>query len=116
MRIFKVLAKIIGGILLASLIAFLFGAVVQWLWNCLMPGLFHLPVISFWQAAGLVLLSRLLVGNIGSHNRHGAHGCCGDKGKEACCCGRGKGHWARWCASHKSKDCCETEGQDRAES
>ena len=34
--------------------------VTQMLWNVLLPELFGFPIISFWQASGLVLLGRLL--------------------------------------------------------
>lgn len=70
MRIVGFCFKLVGGLALATLIAGLFGWIVQHLWNWLMPALFHLPAVTFWQAAGLVLLSRLLVGNIGGCN-HG---------------------------------------------
>jgi len=40
------------------------------LWNLLMPGILHLPQISFWQAAGLLILSRLLFGFGGHWGRH----------------------------------------------
>ena len=30
----------------------LFGFATMWLWNWLMPALFKLPVIGFWQAIG----------------------------------------------------------------
>lgn len=36
--------------------------VVMLLWNWLMPVLFHLTAISFWQALGLFVLSRMLFG------------------------------------------------------
>jgi hypothetical protein len=36
--------------------------VVMLLWNALVPGLFSGPVIGFWQAAGLLVLSRILFG------------------------------------------------------
>ena len=42
----------------------LFGYVVKWLWNWLVPALFtgaHL--ITFWQAIGLLVLSRILFGS-----------------------------------------------------
>ena len=39
-----------------------FSAVVLLLWNALLPVIFHLPVITFWQAAGLLLLSKILFG------------------------------------------------------
>ena len=37
----------------------LFGAVTMWLWNWLMPTIFKLPEIGFWQAIGLLLLSQI---------------------------------------------------------
>jgi hypothetical protein len=41
------------------------------LWNALMPDVFHLPAINYWQAAGLMLLSRLLLGGLrGFHHHH----------------------------------------------
>jgi hypothetical protein len=45
-----------------------FSAVVMLLWNCLMPVIFNLTLISFWQALGLLALSRILFGGIaGKH-------------------------------------------------
>ena len=38
----------------------LFGAVTMWLWNWLMPAIFKLPAIGFWQAVGILLLSQIL--------------------------------------------------------
>ena len=38
----------------------LFTFVVMWLWNWLMPAIFSLGVITFWQAAGLLFLSKIL--------------------------------------------------------
>ena len=48
---------IIGILILACL---LFGLPLQILWNTLMPELFSLPYISFWQACGLQLMADLL--------------------------------------------------------
>lgn len=48
---------IIGIIILTVMIL---GFPVQILWNLLMPELFGLPVIGFWQAVGLNFLSTLL--------------------------------------------------------
>lgn len=39
-----------------------FGQAVHYLWNWLMPGLFALPAITFWQSVGLLALSWLLFG------------------------------------------------------
>jgi hypothetical protein len=38
----------------------LFGAVTMWLWNWLMPAIFKLPTIGFWQAVGILILSHIL--------------------------------------------------------
>ena len=51
------------------------GAVVMALWNWLLPSLFGLPVVTFWQALGLLALSRILFGGVGlSGRRHGMGG------------------------------------------
>ncbi len=42
-------------------------ALVMVLWNLLMPALFNLPELRFWQAVGLLLLTRLLFG-FGQHH------------------------------------------------
>jgi hypothetical protein len=68
--------KAIKFICIASLAVFLFAYVVMLLWNCLIPSIFGISSITFWQAAGLLLLSRLLFGTFhrcggGGHKRHG---------------------------------------------
>src|SRR5258708_32137886 len=57
-RIFRVLKFVVIGILAFTV----FGFVVTHLWNYLMPGLFGLHMITFWQAVGLMFLGRLLFG------------------------------------------------------
>jgi hypothetical protein len=42
-----------------------FGQAVLQLWNLLMPDIFGLHPISFWQAVGLMALSWLLFGGLG---------------------------------------------------
>jgi hypothetical protein len=46
------------------------GWIVMLLWNWLLPGIFRLPPIGFWQALGLLALSRILFGGFG----RGGHG------------------------------------------
>jgi Ca2+/H+ antiporter, TMEM165/GDT1 family len=41
------------------------GLVTMGLWNLLVPAILHLPPISYWQALGLFLLSRVLFGRLG---------------------------------------------------
>lgn len=42
-----------------------FGALTMRLWNALMPPLFGLHALTFWQAVGLLVLCRLLFGRFG---------------------------------------------------
>jgi hypothetical protein len=55
------LGKIGKGIVFAAVALVVFGFVVMSLWNAIIPDLFHGPVIAFWQAVGLLLLSHLLL-------------------------------------------------------
>lgn len=41
------------------------GAIVQQLWNWLLPSLFGWRAITFWQALGLLTLCRILFGGLG---------------------------------------------------
>ena len=54
----------IAGILLFSFIG---GQVVKLLWNWLMPSIFGVGQITFWQAFGVLALCRILVGGFGLH-------------------------------------------------
>lgn len=86
------LVAIFGLIVIAG-----FGAAVHQLWNLLMPDIFGLRPIGFWQAVGLLGLSWLLFGGFGwfgmrpmrgrsmtpeqrSRFRAGLRGKCGDEG------------------------------------
>ncbi len=52
----------------------LFGFITMALWNALLPEIFNLPAINFWQAAGLLILARLFFGGGPSKwNRSSAH-------------------------------------------
>jgi hypothetical protein len=48
-----------------------FGFVVKSLWNVLIPPIFGWHTITFWQALGLLLLSKILFG--GFHRHGGRH-------------------------------------------
>jgi hypothetical protein len=43
------------------------GEIVRQLWNWLLPALFGLPQVTFWQALGLLILCRVLFGGFGGH-------------------------------------------------
>jgi len=55
----------LGGIILAGFFALIFGWLVEILWNWLMPNLFNLKEITYWQAVGIVLLAKLILGGFG---------------------------------------------------
>jgi hypothetical protein len=59
------------------LFVFLFGWVTMLLWNWLVPVIFDGPVISFWQALGLLVLSKILLGfggkGWGGHSGNARH-------------------------------------------
>ena len=46
------------------LFIFIGGEVVMQLWNWLLPPLFGWPTITFWQAVGILALSRILFGGL----------------------------------------------------
>ena len=52
----EVAAHVAGGLILLAVLPLL----VMWLWNALIPGIFAVSPIGFWQAAGLYLLARVL--------------------------------------------------------
>ncbi len=66
---------VIGGVAVAALSGLIIGWLVMVLWNWLLPDLFGIKQIGYWQGFGLVLLARLLFGNINNDNkRHSMHG------------------------------------------
>lgn len=70
--------KIIGFTLLGIAVAALLGYVVMSLWNNVLVAVLNVSVISFWQALGLLLLSKILFGGF----------------KGGCSCHRG-GQWKK---------------------
>lgn len=48
----------------------IFSLVTMVLWNAILPALFQISTLTFWQAAGLLILSRLFFGSF-HHKWHG---------------------------------------------
>lgn len=63
--------KILKIVVIALVAMAVFGLLVMSLWNWLMPELLGLHVITFWQAWGMLVLSRILFGSFGGrgHDR-----------------------------------------------
>jgi hypothetical protein len=84
-------------ILLITLACAVFGYVVMRLWNWLMPMIFGLRMLTYFQAVGLLVLSKLLLG--GLHRHGGRYG------------GRGRGRWGKhrqWKQHMRERFACMT--------
>lgn len=91
-RFMRFLGFGILGLLAAAGFGFLFGYFVMLLWNWLMPDIFGLGMISFWQAFGLVILGRILFGGF----PHPPHRKSHPKHWHASKCGPDSGDWHKW--------------------
>jgi Ca2+/H+ antiporter, TMEM165/GDT1 family len=64
------------GLKIVAIVTVVVGAlsfVAMSLWNELVPELFHGPVLGYWQAAGLLILSRILVGGLRAGGPHSGY-------------------------------------------
>ena len=73
MRGFRAL-KALKICVLVALALMVFGFVTEHLWNWLMPAIFGLKAITFLQALGLVVLSKILLGGFHKHAGGGPRG------------------------------------------
>ncbi len=71
-RIYRAVIHVAFGIVVATLIALVFGYFVMLLWNGVLPHVTAAGAISYWQAVGLLVLARILVGGLKGHG--GCHG------------------------------------------
>jgi hypothetical protein len=108
----RIAGLVVLGVVGAAVFALVFGWFVMLLWNWLMPAIFHLGEITYWQAFGLVILAKLIFGSIGGgagrHWRRGRNrwGPGGGRGQE---CGEdwgGTENWRYW------RDFWKEEGKD----
>ncbi len=76
---FRIAGMVVLGIIAAAIFALVFGYFVMLLWNWLMPLLFGLTVITYWQAFGIVILAKLIFGAVGRGGKP-----------------RGHDHWKEW--------------------
>lgn len=88
-------AMVLMGIIVIGGLAILFGFVILWLWNWLMPDLFGLPEITYWQGVGIFILAKILFGmghggGGGAHKKHHRQHKCHEKG------GRDHSDWSKW--------------------
>lgn len=62
----EIVGIILFGIIAIVGLAILFGFILMWLWNWLMPEIFDLPHITYWQAVGLFIITKIFIGGCGS--------------------------------------------------
>jgi ABC-type multidrug transport system fused ATPase/permease subunit len=60
-------------LLFGAAVISLLAVVVMYLWNALIPVLFSLSALTFWQALGLLLLCRILFGGLNGHFSRMSH-------------------------------------------
>jgi len=88
----KIVGLIIFGAIAITGLAILFGFVIMWLWNWLMPELFGLTTLTYWQAVGIFILFKILLGGIGG----GAKSHSSSKGSKSSCKKEGKSDFSKW--------------------
>ncbi len=73
----RIFVYAILGIIGVAAMGIVFGYAIQLLWNWLMPALFGLGEISYWQAIGIFVLARLIfgfgTGGSGGSSKSGRH-------------------------------------------
>lgn len=71
------IGRIVGwtfvGVFVAAFFALVFGLAVKALWNWIMPAVFGLGAITYWQAFGIIILAKILFSGIHSHPGHDRH-------------------------------------------
>lgn len=72
-RIRLAVGHLAAGVVWALVLACVFGGIVQFLWNRILPEVAGAKALSYWQGVGLTLLARILVGGFhhGHRNGHG---------------------------------------------
>jgi hypothetical protein len=66
-KVLRIIGMVFVGVIFAILFALVFGFLVKWLWNFLMPDLFGLSQITYLQAFAMVVMTKLLFGAFGPH-------------------------------------------------
>ena len=86
MRAQRVVQMLMMVLIVGTIVLLGFGQAVLHLWNWLMPSLFGLSAITFWQAVGLLSLSWILFGGFRGFGGSGRHSYPYPR----------RGRWERW--------------------
>ncbi|MUH35469.1 hypothetical protein D9O36_06430, partial [Zobellia amurskyensis] len=90
----KVLFYIIAGVVFLLLFAYVF----MYLWNWLMPEIFGLTTLTYWQAGGLLVLAKIIFGGFGNGGSSNKKKCKKEKSNQPL-----KGKLNRMCRDDFSK-------------
>jgi hypothetical protein len=78
-KVLRIARWVAIGIAAAAVVILVFGVVfgllVQWLWNTVVTDVFGVQQITYWQALGLAVLARLLVGVFETNARFPGRDC-----------------------------------------
>lgn len=69
----KVVKKVLKYILIAILAVvflLLFSYGFMYLWNWLMPDVFGINKVTYWQAVGILVMAKIIFGGFGDHDSH----------------------------------------------
>jgi hypothetical protein len=72
-RVLRIIGVAFIGVCFAVLFALLFGWLVMLLWNWLMPTLFGIKTITYWQAFGITILAKILFSGFHGGNKGRSH-------------------------------------------
>jgi hypothetical protein len=72
-KVTRIVGAVVSGLVLACVIAFVFGFLVKWLWGATLTPLLGVPRLTYWQAVGLIILAKILFGGIGHHHKSADH-------------------------------------------
>ncbi|WP_179018431.1 hypothetical protein [Winogradskyella forsetii] len=87
----EIIGMILFGALFITGLAILFGFVIMWLWNWLMPMIFGLTTLTFWESVGIFILLKILLGGCG-----GFGGKDKKRSKSSKCDHNAKGEFSKW--------------------
>jgi hypothetical protein len=62
--------KVAGITVLVLAVTALLSAVIMSLWNAILVTVLGVKIITFWQALGILVLSKILFSGFGGHGRH----------------------------------------------
>ena len=70
LRVMRIFGIVIVGVVFAAVFSLLFGWLVMLLWNWLMPSLFGIKTITYWQSFGITILAKILLSGVYPHSPH----------------------------------------------